>query len=112
MPLARSKFDLATHQVQVFATLRDELVFDIRWLANSESLVVMFSKKGPSYFRAQIGLISHRGEHIRPITRDTNDHVSLTVSADGKTIATVQRRDTYSLNLLPGLAVAKSGAAV
>jgi len=72
----------------------------------------MFSKKGPSYFRAQIGLISHRGEHIRPITRDTNDHVSLTVSADGKTIATVQRRDTYSLNLLPGLAVAKSGAAV
>jgi Tol biopolymer transport system component len=50
--------------------------------------------------RAQIGLISHTGGQIQPITRDTNTYDTLTMSADGKTAATVQVRTTSSLSLI------------
>jgi Tol biopolymer transport system component len=46
-------------------------------------------------------LISPAGGPIQPVTRDTNNYRALTVSADGKTAATVQVRETPSLVLLP-----------
>jgi Tol biopolymer transport system component len=52
--------------------------------------------------RSQIGMASHAGGKIQPITRDTNTYDTLTVSADGKTAATVQVRTTNSLSLIPG----------
>jgi Tol biopolymer transport system component len=50
-------------------------------------------------------MVSHSGGQIQPITRDTNEYDALTVSADGKTAATVQVRTAYSLSLLPGAGV-------
>ncbi len=38
---------------------------------------------------------------LQPITRDTNSYETLTFSADGKTLATVQTKTTLHLYLLP-----------
>jgi serine/threonine protein kinase len=94
-------FDVAEKQEKPLASFKNELVFDIAWLPGGQWLLARYSQKGPSYLRSQIGLISHAGGQIQPITRDTNSYDTLTVSADGKTAATVQVRTTNSLSLIP-----------
>src|SRR6202790_1597933 len=101
-------FDVADKQVGSFASFKNELVFDVAWLPSGRWLLAMYSEKGPSYLRSQIGIISHAGGPIQPVTRDTNGYSALTLSADGKTAATVQVRITRTLNLLPGAGAQKN----
>lgn len=93
-------FDVAGKQVEPFASFKNELVFDVVWLTGGQWLLARYQQKGPSYLRSQIGLISHAGGQIQPVTRDTNSYDTLTVSADGKTAATVQVRTTSSLSFI------------
>ena len=94
-------FDVAGKQADPLASFKNELVFDVAWLPGGQWLLARYDQKGPSYLRSQIGLVSHTGGQIQPITRDTNSYDTLTVSADGKTAATVQVRTTNSLSLVP-----------
>ncbi len=76
------------------------MVFDVVWLPGGRWLLARYAHKGPSYLRPQIGLISRAGGEVQPVSRDTNSYDTLTVSADGKTAATVQVRTTSSLSLI------------
>ncbi len=98
-------FDVAGKQEEPLAAFKNELLFDIAWLPGGQWLLARYDQKGPSYVRSQIGLLSHSGGQIQPVTRDTNEYDTLTLSADGKTAATVQVRTAYSLSLLPGAGV-------
>ena len=51
--------------------------------------------------RAQIGFISYPEGRFHTITNDTNNYRTLTVSSDGKTLATVQQKATQTLYLMP-----------
>ncbi|MGB7602702.1 MAG: protein kinase [Candidatus Sulfotelmatobacter sp.] len=98
-------FDLAGKQEEPLAAFKNELLFDIAWLPGGKWLLARYNQKGPSYVRSQIGMVSQSGGQIQPVTRDTNEYETLTLSADGKTAATVQVRTAYSLSLLPGAGV-------
>jgi len=93
-------FDVAGKQVEPFASFKNELVFDVVWLPSGQWLLARYNQKGPSYVRSQVGMVSSAGGQIQPITRDTNTYDTLTVSADGKTAATVQVRTSNSLSLI------------
>ena len=95
-------FDVASKQVEPLTSFKSELVSQIVWLPGGQWLLGQYEVKGPSYLRPQIGLIARTGGPIQPVTRDTNSYETLTLSADGKTAATVQVRITRSLSLLPG----------
>lgn len=97
---ALKSFDVAAKQEQPFASFKNELVFDIAWLPSGQWLLARYAEKGPNYLRSQIGMISRTGGQIQPITRDTNTYDTLTASADGRTVATVQVRSTNSLSLI------------
>jgi eukaryotic-like serine/threonine-protein kinase len=99
-------FDIAAKREEPFAAFKSDLVFGILWLPGGQWLLARYDQKGPSYLRSQIGLISRAGGEIQPITRDTNSYDTLTVSADGKTAATVQVRTTSSVSLLPSASLA------
>jgi Tol biopolymer transport system component len=63
----------------------------------------LYAQKGPDYMRrSQIGFFPEDGAQFQPITRDTNSYATLTLSADGKTLATVQAKTTQNLYVLPG----------
>ena len=94
-------FDIAGKQEHPFASFKNELVSDVVWLPGGQWFLARYAPKGPSYLRSQIGMVSRAGGQIQPITRDTNSYDTLTVSADGKTAATVQLRTTNSLSLIP-----------
>jgi serine/threonine protein kinase len=95
-------FDIGDKQVKPLAAFPNELVSDVAWLPSGQWILAKYDQKGPNYVRSQIGLLSRAGGQIQPVTRDTNEYETLTVSADGKTAATVQERTATSLSLLPG----------
>lgn len=84
-----------THRLALFD---DFLTGDFKWLPEGRELLTLYSQKGPDYFqRSQIGLISAGNGHLSTITRDTNSYATLTVSSDGKTLATVQTKNSQNL---------------
>ena len=94
--------DLKRSKIQRYATFDLKLTQDIKWLPDGRGLLALYSQKGPEYYqRSQIGFIPEGGEQLQPVTRDTNNYATLTLSADGKTLATVQTKTTQNLYVLP-----------
>jgi serine/threonine protein kinase len=95
-------FDIESKKIARFATFDDKLTLDFKWLPDRGGLLALYSRKGPDYYqRSQIGFIVEGTDQLRPITRDTNSYATLTLSADGKTLATVQTKSTQNLYVLP-----------
>jgi Tol biopolymer transport system component len=70
----------------------------VAWLPDGSGLAVIVQSAETSFNRQQIGLVTYPEGKLRPITADTNDYATLSVSSDGKTIATVMQqslRDIY-----------------
>jgi len=92
--------NVASGKVRTFATFNDILTNDFKWMPDGNGLLALYSQKGPDYFqRAQIGFVPDGSSHIAPITRDTSSYATLTLSADGKTLATVQTKTSQNLYL-------------
>jgi Tol biopolymer transport system component len=56
----------------------------------------------PTVFKRQIGYVAWPGGAFRSITRDTNSYETLSLSADGGTAATVQKKTTHTVDIIPG----------
>jgi serine/threonine protein kinase/Tol biopolymer transport system component len=96
------------HRLAVFD---DKQPRDLSWSPDGRGIFVDYSPKGPNFVRrqggqwilgGQIGFLSSTGREFEPITRDTNSYRSLTVSADGTSLATVQTKTWNSGYLLTG----------
>jgi eukaryotic-like serine/threonine-protein kinase len=92
-------FEVNSGKRKRFATFPDRLAAEVKWISNG--LLVLYQQAGSQFNRLQIGFVSLDDPAIRPITRDTNSYGTLTVSADGKTVASVQQKLTRSLDILP-----------
>jgi serine/threonine protein kinase/Tol biopolymer transport system component len=74
---------------------------ELAWMPDGSGLVVNYRGSSTGYTRFQAGFVSSPEGRFRPITQDTNNYTTLTLSPDGKTLATVQERTTRTLYLLP-----------
>jgi eukaryotic-like serine/threonine-protein kinase len=82
-------FDSATGEKKIFKT-SDMLLDSPAWLPDQSGILIVASGRDSNFNRAQVGLFSYPQGVYRPITNDTNSYPSISLSADGKTIATVQ----------------------
>src|SRR3989440_11767287 len=93
--------EVKSGNVEPLATFDDRLTLDFKWLPENRGLAALYSQRGPEYFqRSQIAVIPEGADQFEPITRDTNSYATLTLSADGKTLATVQTKTIHNLYLL------------
>ena len=93
--------DADTGKLQVL-TFADHVIWELRWSSAGDGLFVIDSPRGPNFFRRQIGYVALANGQLRPISRDTNSYSTLSLSADGKTLATVQQKGASNLYMLPG----------
>jgi eukaryotic-like serine/threonine-protein kinase len=93
--------DLVSAKVRTLARFNDLPLNDIIWLPDGRGLVATYQRDIGFVARSQIGFISNPAGQFHTITKDTNDYQTLTVSADGKTLATVQQKATQTLYLMP-----------
>jgi serine/threonine protein kinase/dipeptidyl aminopeptidase/acylaminoacyl peptidase len=93
--------DLISSKVRTLARFDDLPLNDIVWSPDGRALLATYQRDIGFVTRSQIGFISNPAGQFHTITKDTNNYRTLTVSADGKTIATVQRRAAQTLYLMP-----------
>jgi eukaryotic-like serine/threonine-protein kinase len=94
-------FDLDTGKLQTLA-FANHAIWEMVWSSAADGLFVIYQQKGPDYGHRQIGFVSVSDGQLRPISRDTNSHATLTLSADGKALATVQQKAVSNFYVLPG----------
>jgi len=93
--------DIATAKWRRFATLKTKVVNDMRWSPDKQTLLVGYVERGASGTNGQIGFLRRGESDVQPITRDSNTYESLTLSADGSTLATVLGRRYVALFVHP-----------
>jgi serine/threonine protein kinase/Tol biopolymer transport system component len=101
-PGAIKAFDLASRRFSVLERFPNSLTFELCWPAKRRWLMLLRTENGPNFASPQIAAVSVQDGKLYPVTRDTNSYSTLTLSADGKTAATVQVKITETLDLLPG----------
>jgi eukaryotic-like serine/threonine-protein kinase len=94
-------FDVGTGKLQT-VTFDDKAIWEVTWSPRGDGLYVIYQQKGLNFNRHQIGYLSMADNRLRPISRDTNSYATLSLSADGKTLATVQQKVVGNFYVLPG----------
>jgi serine/threonine protein kinase len=82
-------------------TSADVLSGETAWLRDGSGILVTYVSAETGFSRPQIGFFSIPGGAFRAVTKDTNSYASLTLSEDGKTLATVQQKASKALYLVP-----------
>jgi eukaryotic-like serine/threonine-protein kinase len=90
--------DVGTGKSHRFVTFKDKYPSEIHWSPDGRAVFANYGRAGGS--SGQIGFLRGTGGDIEPITRDTNQYATLTLSADGRTLATVLRRSNATISVL------------
>jgi serine/threonine protein kinase len=91
-------FNMADGQRSTLAGI-PQLPWNLAWFPDSRGLAVLGTGPDSNFNRYQLGYLSYPGGKQRPITNDTNNYRSLSLSADGKVAAMVQTRSTGTLQV-------------
>jgi eukaryotic-like serine/threonine-protein kinase len=91
--------DVGTGKSHRFATFKGKFPNEIHWSSDGRAVLANYAQIGGSL--GQIGFLRGTGGDIEPITRDTNRYSTLTLSADGRTLATVLARSNANISVLP-----------
>jgi len=93
--------DIASAKVKSFVRSSERELGDFVWAPSGGGFFTTYqANSGPPPQHLQIGFLSYPGGEFRSVTRDTNAYETLTLSADGKTLAAVQQKATQTLYLL------------
>ena len=93
-------FDASSGEKQTFK--KSDMILDSPvWLPDQSGIVVVATGRESNFNRNQIGVISYPEGMYRAVTSDTNSYPMISLSADGKTIATVQSQYVGTLLTAP-----------
>ena len=95
-------FDIASGKTSTFVKFSDKLIFQMVWAPDGRSLYVIYIATKQNLRGGRIGVFSYPGGRFRPITNDTLDYASLSISADGANLATAPRQTFGEIGILPG----------
>jgi serine/threonine protein kinase len=93
--------DISSGQDHALATLTEKFALRLAWMPDGRGLMIIYQDRATGFARSQIGFVSFPEGQFHPITNDTNGYQTVSISADGKAIATMQREDSVSVVLLP-----------
>ena len=91
--------DVSSGKSNTLVGFKDLEIEDAVWTADGRGLLVGYYAKGST--GTQIGFVSKRDGQFHVITKDTNTYQALTISSDGKSLAAVQQKFTFTLHILP-----------
>ncbi len=93
-------YDIVSGKSETAAIFKDKLLRKQIWLPNGEALLGIYQGVAGSP-RTQIGITSIPGGQFQQVTKDTNSYITITLSADAKTLATVQQKTLASFYVFP-----------
>jgi serine/threonine protein kinase len=96
-----SVFDVANNREMLLFGFPDKRIFELSWMPNGRGLLVRYQDRSTNYSRGQIGYVSYPEGKFEPITNDTNDYSTVSLSGDGRILTTIQSQPVVELDLLP-----------
>jgi serine/threonine protein kinase len=95
-------FDFARGSIEPFVAPSDKIILNNAWARDGRGIFVSYVPRGERLsIKTQIGLFSYPDGKFHPITNDLTSHDSMSLSADGLTLATVQTDTSTQIVLLP-----------
>ena len=95
-----SVFNVAEKKETALTNLPDKAFFDLAWTADGKGLLVNYGSLQISS-RRQLGYVSYPDGRFQGITNDTRGYQGLRVSADAKSLISIQSQQTDSVSILP-----------
>ena len=92
--------DVHTGKSHRFGTFNRTFPLEIRWSPDGHTFFAKYCQTGANSSKGQIGFLSGTAREIEAITRDTNKYTTLTLSTDGRTLATVLARSYATVSIL------------
>jgi eukaryotic-like serine/threonine-protein kinase len=93
-------FNVAEKKETALTRLPDKAFFDLAWTPDGRGLLVSFGSLQISSHR-QIGFVSYPDGRFQPITNDSRGYQGLRVSADAKSLVSIQAQQNDSVSVLP-----------
>src|SRR5579862_6219435 len=97
-------FDAASGKEAKLAGFKDYAPSYLTWMPSGEGMLLTAEARGSGFIRQQIGYFSSDEPGIRFVTQDTNNYITLRLSADGKTLSAIQRHVNYGFFNFPAAA--------
>ena len=94
-------FDVAKSQETPLFNFPDKRIVDTKWMPDGRGMVIVYREKATNFSRGQLGYVSYPEGKLDPLTNDTNNYDSVTVSGDGKILTTIQSQVVSEFELLP-----------
>ena len=79
--------ELASGNNQPLATMTDKFTSSIAWMPDGRGLMLVYTDRSTGFQRSQIGFLSFPEAQFHALTNDTSGYQTLSISADGKSIA-------------------------
>jgi serine/threonine protein kinase len=89
-------FDSSTGKTKVFVSSNQYLFSSPKWLPDQSGLLVLYSEPRVSS-NPQVAFVSFPDGKFQPVTRDTLNYTSISLAADGKTLALTALQDHRDL---------------
>jgi len=93
--------DAITGKQTLIFESKDGFLSSPQWLPDGGSLLALYSGRDTNFTRQQIVEISHRDRRSRAVTHDVNSYSDLSLSADGRILATVLSQSSFNLFAAP-----------
>ena len=94
-------FDIASGHSEEIAGFPGFTYSALSWTPDGRGLIVQYVDPAAGGSHSQIGFVSYPSGQIRAITKDTNTYTTVGLSADGRTLATVQQKRLYAVYTMP-----------
>ncbi|MGA2696583.1 MAG: protein kinase [Terriglobales bacterium] len=94
--------DVASGKLTNFVDSDDHTFTQAVWMPSGKGLLVLASDRDSGFRRYQIGSVSYPEGVVTPITRDTNDYRTVSISADGQLVSAVLGEPHTELYTMPG----------
>ena len=94
-----SIFDLAGKKETPLTSFPDKLFTDLTWTPDGHGLVVNYRASGSA--TQQLGFVSYPGGRFQSLTNDTRGYTRLSLSADGKSMVSIQRQQSDTVSSQP-----------
>src|SRR5215831_6412988 len=94
-------FGVDTHRESLPFSFPGKWIFEVAWTPDGRGLMVRYQDRSAGDSRDQIGYVSYPEGKFEPLTNDTNDYNTLSLSGDGKLLTTIQSQPEVQLDLLP-----------
>ncbi|MFZ0967250.1 MAG: protein kinase [Candidatus Acidiferrales bacterium] len=101
MPGQLSVLDIGSGKETQLTAFSDKTISDVAWAPGGRGLLVDYADRASGSTNLQIGYVSYPEGRLQPLTNDTHGYQAVSISADGRSMVSIQRQQSDSVFVQP-----------